>query len=183
MKFIPEDIQLLIVGSFPIGKFTNPKRKSEILPNEIDFFYGGEKNRLWRLIGDCYSLNLNSKEKIQTLLETKKIGVADVIYSCVRVENRADDKALTEIEFNPEIQEIIKIKSLKKILFTSKQVCIWFHQNWKTPENIEEVILPSPSGQGPRGIGKTEKYKEWKKQNPSLKVYEYCLEEYKKVFV
>jgi len=182
LKFIPDNVQILVVGSFPIGKFTHPQRRSEITVNEIDFFYGGSRNNFWSLVGDCYSVQLNSQEKIKSLLNMKKIGIIDVIYSCIRIEGRADDKSLTSIEFNPEIESVIQAESLEKILFTSQQARLWFHQNWHKPEDLTEVVLPSPSGQATRGIGKTQKYKDWKIKNPTLKVYDFCLTEYKKVF-
>ncbi len=66
--YIPKACRYLLIGSFPIGKFSDPSRKHEIKENEIEFFFGGEKNLLWRLIGDTFGVKLKSKKDIVKLL-------------------------------------------------------------------------------------------------------------------
>jgi hypothetical protein len=53
-----------IIGSFPIEKFTRLDMNKEIKPNEINFFYGGEKNRLWKILSQVFKTTLSSKDLI-----------------------------------------------------------------------------------------------------------------------
>lgn len=182
-EFISSQIDSLIVGSFPIAKFTNPKRKKEIKPHEIDFFFGGETNRLWVLLGKCFHLELDSKEKIINFLETHKISIADVISSCVRKNGRSNDSDLRDIEWNKKLHSMIKRYRFKKIYFTSKKVYQWYCSHIGRVEGPKEIILLSPSANGVRSLPRLKEFKEWEKTvNIEKKTSVFRELFYKKVF-
>lgn len=155
--------RLLILGSFPIGKFTNPKRKKEIKPHELDFYYGGEGNHLWSLLSLSYHRTLDSKEKIIELLEEKNISLADVIQSCRRKKGSANDSDLYDIQWNVDLHQFIKENHFEKIYFTSARVYRWFIKKIGRVDGIEEIILLSPSANGVRSFPRLLEYQEWEK--------------------
>ncbi len=181
--FIPKDCRYLLIGSFPIGKFSDPSRKNEIKENEIDFFFGGEKNLLWRLIGDTFGVKLKSKKDIVKLLTEKRIGVGDVISSCVRHEGRASDKDLLEIEWNTDLLKLIRKNKIQRLYFTSTGVEKWFYRLFPDARDIESFTLISPSAQSARALGGSEIFKEWRKKNPLTPTYQYILKTYQKAFL
>lgn len=182
-EYIAKNSKIMIVGSFPIGKFTNPERKNEIDEDkEINFFYGGAKNKLWNLIGECFDEKLNSVSSIQKVLEDKGISVGDVVKSCRRINGSALDKDLKEIEWNKDLIQKIKDNGIKKILFTSKIVKTWFEENIAELNDLEYEVLISPSGAAMIWLSSTEDCKEWLRDNPGKKPKDYRLFRYKKIF-
>lgn len=173
----------MIVGSFPIGKFSDPSRRHEILPHEILFFFGGERNLLWRLLGDTFGVELKTKSQIQKLLREKRIGIGDVIRSCVRREGRASDKDLLEIEWNTDLLGDIKRHKIRKLYFTSVGVERWFHQIFPEAKGLETVTLISPSAQSARALGARADFKAWRRKNPERPAYDFILKSYRKVFL
>lgn len=118
----------MIIGSFPIGKFTYPDRRHEIKAHEMDFFFGGERNLLWKLLGRCFGARLKTREEVKKLLEREGIAVGDLILSCRRKSGRASDSQLYDIELNLELLEVIKKHNIRRVYFTSRQVQKWFHR-------------------------------------------------------
>ncbi len=171
----------MIIGSFPIGKFSHPDRSHEIKDHEIRFFFGGEKNLLWKLIGDTFGRKLSSKKDIVELLTEKNIGIGDVIKSCVRQNGGGSDKDLLEIEWNKELLSVIKKHKIERVFFTGKGVEKWFLKLF--PEaHLEMITLVSPSAQSARALGKRPDFRAWRKKNPHTPVYEFILISYKKAF-
>lgn len=181
--FIPKGCRYLLIGSFPIGKFSNPARKNEIKKNEIEFFFGGEKNLLWRLIGDTFGVQLKTKKDIVKLLTEKHIGVGDVIHSCVRNNGRASDKDLLDIEWNTELLEVIRKNKIQKLYFTSRAVEKWFYRLFPDARDIPAVTLISPSAQSARGLGGSEGFQLWRKEYPMSPTYEFILKSYQRAFL
>lgn len=180
--FIPKRANCMIVGSFPIAKFSDPKRRHEIKAHEFDFFFGGEKNLLWKLLGDCYGQRPKTREEVIHLLEKHKIAIGDVIASCKRKEGKASDSALYDIQWNDQLLSVIKRAKIKKLFFTSKQVHRWFKRLFPEAIDLEEIILPSPSAQSARSIARLPEYVAWKKTRPDQKTYDFILEHYKRYF-
>ena len=179
--FIPKGCRAMIIGSFPIGKFSHPGRKNEIKPHEIDFFFGGEKNLLWRLMGDTFEKKLKTKDAIVELLREKKLGIGDVIRSCKRHNGGGSDKDLLEIEWNTDLLSEIHKHKIKRVYFTGKGVEKWFRKLF--PESaLEMVNLISPSAQSARALGRNPDFIAWRRKNPTLPVYDFVLISYKKVF-
>ncbi len=179
--FIPKGCHSMIIGSFPIGKFTHPGRRDEIKEHEINFFFGGEKNLLWRLIGDTFGRKLRSKKDIVDLLTEQHIGIGDVIKSCVRNNGGGSDKDLLEIEWNTELLSVIEKHKIKRVFFTGTGVEKWFRKLY--PEaGLEMITLVSPSAQSARALGRRPEFRAWRKKNPALPVYEFILISYKNAF-
>lgn len=181
-EFIPPHCESLIIGSFPIGKFSDPKRRGEIKETEIDFFFGGERNLLWRILGEVFKRELTTKEKIIRFLSEERIGVGDVIKSCVRKGGRASDSDLLEIEWNRELLKLIRTHRIQKIFFTSRQVERWFRNLYRQEIWPDSVTLPSPSGQAIRGLWRSPEYQNWKKLNPEKPTFAYLVHRYKELF-
>jgi G:T/U-mismatch repair DNA glycosylase len=180
--YFPVNVRRMILGSFPSGKFTNPDRREEIKPEEIDFYFGSGQNSLWNLIGDCYGEELSSKSAIKKLLRKEKIGLANIIYSCKRDEGRAADRDLGDIEFNLDLESEFLKRKVEVIYFTSVQVMTWYRSKIKIKGGIKEVLLFSPSSQGARAIGRLEEFKKWRKKTPKADAYKYRLKQYRKHF-
>lgn len=180
-EFIPKNARMMIVGSFPIGKFSDPERRHEIKPHEFDFYFGGERNLLWKLIGDVYGEKFLSKDELINFLNRKGIAIGDVIKSCVRKEGRASDSDLLDIEWNIGLSKNLHFHNIHFVLFTSKQVMKWFNKLFPR-HDFKEFLLLSPSAQSARSIVRMDEYKLWKKKNPKCKTYEFLLNKYKGTF-
>ncbi len=181
--YIPAGVEQLIVGTFPIPKFTDPSRRHEFDPEKEKWFpYGGGANNLWRLLGDCYGIKLNTVADITDFLDRERIGVIDVISSCVRHEGAATDSNLRDIRFNERMQGVLKISTLRRLLFTSRSAYNWFRRKWRVREGVDEIVLPSPSANVYRSLGRLPEFRKWKRENPSKPAYAFLLEKYKEAF-
>lgn len=180
--FIPPQAQKMIIGNFPIGKFSNPERFHEVKDGDIPFYYGGSTNRLWSLIGLCFDLKLDNKKKIQDFLSEHKIGVADILLSCRRVNGSALDSALYDKTYNKGLAGLIEKKGIVELIFTSKHV----HQEFKKhigkfPE-LTHTVLVSPSPNAVRGLVKNKEYLALKKKHSELSVVDFRIRKYREVF-
>lgn len=183
--YIPAGVEQLIIGTFPISKFTDPSRRHAFNPEkDVWFPYGGSSNNLWRLIGDCFGTKLETVADITALLARERIGVIDVISSCVRQESSASDSNLGDIQFNERMGSVLQIPTLRRLLFTSRGAHAWFHRQpkWKVRAGIEEIILPSPSANSYRSLGRLPEFREWRRAHPSKPAYEFLLGKYRDVF-
>jgi G:T/U-mismatch repair DNA glycosylase len=176
-EFMPKLPRSMIIGSFPIGKFTNPLRRQEIKPHELDFFFGGEKNLLWRLLGDCFKTSLKNKSQIIELLEREGIALGDVISACRRRQGRASDADLYDIHWNQDLLARINQHGIKKVYFTSRQVEKWFIKLFPQHE-LQCQLLLSPSAQSARSIGGMPDYKSWRLSHPQQPLYAFILQQY-----
>lgn len=176
--FIPPQATSLIVGSFPIGKFTNPLRKHEIKDHELDFFFGGETNLLWRLLGDVFQRPLTNTKGVKKFLREFHIGIGDVIQSCERKDGSASDSALQNIMWNEDLLSHIQKYPVTTLYFTSKKVESWFLKLFPL-HGYKTVVLISPSAQSFRSLPHHPLYASWKKRHPKASAYEFILNDYK----
>lgn len=172
----------MIIGSFPIGKFTNPDRKNEIKEHEYDFFFGGEKNLLWKILAEVFGVTFSKKEDIKKFLTTQKIAVGDVVKSCVRKRGRGSDSDLVEIEWNEKLLEVLQKHNIKKVYFTSKKVEVWFNRLFPDSGSVEKITLISPSAQSLRSLSRMPGFKEWVKRYPDEKKIRFIVDDYLKKF-
>lgn len=179
--YFPKGVRSLIIGSFPIGKFSDVRRRSEIKPHELDFYFGGEKNLLWKLIGASYGVELRTQADVEALLKKKKIGIGDVIKSCRRKAGGASDSDLYDIVWNLNLIDEMRAHKIQRIYFTSKQVQKWFHKLFGKDE-FEEILLISPSAQSARSVVRLPEYQKWKLMNPEKKTFDFILDSYRKIF-
>lgn len=182
-EYIPAHPRLMLIGSFPIAKFTDPKRKHEIKKHEFDFFFGGEKNLLWKLLGEVFNRPVKTLNQVIRLLETEGIAIGDVIKSCRRREGGSSDSALYDIEWNVKLLTIIRLNNINKLYFTSKKVESWFNKLFPETADLRKETLISPSGQSVRSLSRLDDYLKWKKSNKREKSFKYILTIYKQKFV
>jgi hypoxanthine-DNA glycosylase len=181
-EFIPNKPRAMIIGSFPIGKFTNPDRRSEIKSHEHDFFFGGEKNLLWKLLGEVFGMKVNTRENIVKLLSKYHLAIGDVIISCRRKNHGASDSDLYDIEWNHNLLEVLNKNQIAKVYFTSKKVETWFHRLFPEADHLETITLISPSAQSVRSLTKRVDFKSWLMRNPTAPKFDFILMDYKKKF-
>lgn len=181
-EFIPKKARAMIVGSFPIGKFTDPSRRHEIKPHEHDFFFGGEKNLLWKLLGDVFNWPVRSKKEIQQMLEAHGLAVGDVIQSCCRRGGGASDSDLFDIKWNENLLKVLSLNKISKVYFTSRKVAVWFNKLFPESDHLEKVTLISPSGQSVRSLGKRADFKLWEKSHFGERKFNFILWDYQMKF-
>lgn len=181
-EFIPKKANAMIIGSFPIAKFSNPKRRHEIKNHELDFFFGGEKNLLWKLLGEVFNVQLKTRDDVVKLLIRKKIAIGDVIVSCQRKNGGGSDSDLYDIEWNQDLLKMIDSHKIRKVFFTSKKVANWFNKLFPHSSHLEKIILVSPSGQSVRSVHRHPEYNGWLQQNPQASKYEFILSYYRSKF-
>lgn len=181
-EFIPKKPRAMIVGSFPIGKFSNPKRRHEIKDHEFDFFFGGEKNLLWKLLGEVFKRKITSKEDIVSMLTDHGLAVGDVICSCKRKAGGGSDSDLYDIEWNKDLLHIIQKHGIKTVYFTSKKVEIWFKKLFPHSLDIQMITLISPSGQSIRSLYHRPDYQVWNKTHPKAPKMDFILKKYREDF-
>lgn len=171
----------MIIGSFPIGKFSNPKRRHEIKEGELEFYFGGKKNLLWRLLGDTFHLELTTKNAIVKFLKSQKLGIGDVISSCVRKDGKGSDKDLLEIEWNTNLIKDIERHRIKRLYFTSRGVEKWFFRLFPDAK-VEAITLISPSAQSARSLWSNPLFQIWRKKYPHAPTYQFILKSYQRAF-
>lgn len=168
-EFVPKNARAMIIGSFPIGKFSNPKRHKEIKPHEIEFFFGGEKNLLWKILGTVFDMPVATKDDVVKMLTKKKLAVGDVIKSCERKNGGASDTDLLKIEWNTNLLSVIKKNKIQTVYFTSKKVQAWFEKLYPAAQTLRKISLISPSGQSLRSLHLHPDYQEWQAHNSGQK--------------
>lgn len=137
-SFIPNDCEILILGSFPERESTQTKR-------ENDWFYGASKNQFWKILALVYNKVFTDINEKQDLLIKAKIGITDILTECERSENNNSDSNLTNKQYKLAIPNILSKYPINKILFTSKKVYDEFLCIFGLPSGIEMIVLPSPS--------------------------------------
>lgn len=177
--FIPKNATAMMIGSFPIGKFTDPKRRIEIKPHEFDFYFGGDKNLLWKLLGQVFDLPVATRDKIRRLVVKNKLAVGDLIISCCRKNGGASDVDLYDIHWNAELLKVIRKNKIKKVYFTSKKLKKWFTKLFPESEGMTKITLISPSAQSVRSLVKRSDFRTWFKANPKVSKFEFILLDYK----
>ena len=129
--FIPENAQVLVLGSMP-----------SVASLQAGFYYMHKQNRFFKILGLYLNSNLDTIEKRKQALITMKIALYDVISSCVRegsLDSKIHDIETADIKSvlkkHPGIKRIITNGSLSKQLFLKHFSLL----------NIEVVHLPSTS--------------------------------------
>lgn len=181
-EFIPKNADSMLIGSFPIGKFSDPKRRHEIKEHELDFFFGGEKNLLWKLLGNVFAMPVKTPEQVRKLLRAHKLGIGDVIRSCKRKKGGGSDTDLYDIEWNEKLIEVIRKNKIRTLYFTSKKVESWFNKLFKDTDDLNKISLISPSGQSVRSLSRREDFKQWKIKNPEASSLEFIQHDYRLKF-
>lgn len=131
VNFFPNDINILILGSFPIPLYTQEDKffLQTFKEQENSWYYGSKRNEFWKIMADVYDIKgfhrnefLKSKRLKMDLFEHNSIGIADVFFECKRKNKESSkDTNLIIVNYNEKIIDVItKSKSLKYVLFTSR---------------------------------------------------------------
>lgn len=119
--FLPQDMQLLILGSFP-----PPQNKWK-----MNFYYPNYQNDMWRIMGALffndkeYFLDIDQKQfkldKIQAFLCKMKIGIYDTAYQIKRLKGNASDQFLEIITPSPIDNLLQKFPTCTTLLTTGEK--------------------------------------------------------------
>ncbi len=115
---ISPDTEILIVGTF------NP----ETPDNDADFFYGRDRNFLWRLLPTAFQyddLKRAVRKYKQDFIAAKKVDFVDLIKAVEVDEGKEAEYAdayidKSVLEWTDIIAKIEKLKRLKKVVVTRK---------------------------------------------------------------
>ncbi|WP_242134637.1 uracil-DNA glycosylase family protein [Aestuariivivens marinum] len=146
--FIQYDTQKLIVGTLPPPRFST----GELLEKDVNFCYGSYYNSLWLYIDAIYRLKLhydNSQEAIdqrKQFLVDHKIGVCDIVESCVREKMDASDLGMQQVKLRNLLAYLKQYPSIHTILFTggnSKNGPEYFFRKHIKEHNIKLKLVSS----------------------------------------
>lgn len=177
-----EKSRFLILGSFPIAKFTCDEKRNKIKTNEINFYYGGMGNCFWPLLSKIFQRNLSSLKEISSFLDDEGFAIADIVKSCCRKNGGSSDSDLKSIVWNELLLTKIQSQKIEIIFFTSKWVETNFKRHIHPGYTGKCVTLLSPSKSFFRSIGRDQNFKNWKINNPTLGAKEYREKCYQEVF-
>ena len=153
--FIPSNIKVLILGSFP------GKEQTRNAISQTDWYYGAKRNQFWSIIEMAFAVNLPDRISKEALFASYRIGVADIIKQCVRKNNGNLDSNLVDVVYNTDLlKEILETKSLEKIYCTSKNVEKIFKKLFPYFTRVESLPSPSPRYAKMSKYEKAAKYKE-----------------------
>jgi hypoxanthine-DNA glycosylase len=137
--FVPENTRILLLGSFP-------GRRPVQNPHPEDWSYGSERNQFWPLMRRLYGRELNTLAEKKQLFAELGIAVTDIILSCERSRNLNSDQNLINKVYNTDaIHALLSRRPVESIFFTGKGVRDEFEKNFRCPESVSLVVLPSPS--------------------------------------
>lgn len=125
--YIPEDAKKLIVGTIPPARFCTQGKK-ELYADDVDFYYGSRDNCFWNLMAEITQKEVqreNTKEAIEerkALLDSLKIGITDIIESCIHKEGKSDDKSLEIITRKPLNALLLQYPEIDTLIYTSRFV-------------------------------------------------------------
>ncbi|WP_103867396.1 MULTISPECIES: uracil-DNA glycosylase family protein [Aquimarina] len=207
--FFPKGATKLIVGTLPPPRFTT----GELKTGDVDFCYGSISGLLWPVLDKIFELNLKfettqeARDQRKTFLNSRGIGVCDIVHSCIREKIDASDLGMQQIQLRNLIGYLKQYPKIDTLLFTggnSKNGPEYFfrrhlkeykmkleiisdevpriHQFRVGERVIKTVSLIAPSGAANRSIGSLQKYKDLKKENPKFNTIDFRVMQYKHHF-
>lgn len=181
--YIPADSEKLIIGTIPPPRFC--KEPYQLYENDVNFYYGSRDNYFWGILEEVFERKLeysNTEQAVQQrkdLLKKLKIGITDIVDSCIHSGDSAADSDLKDIE-QKDIKSLLqKYPVIDSLIYTSEFVKKLVNEHFKTYHSIDPInrkkqsvkidgklyqvkILYSPSPSALRNLGKggAEKRKE-----------------------
>lgn len=119
--FYNENTKALIIGTTPPMRFT---QGLELMPDDVDFYYGSRDNYFWDLMGDVFNRHfkrVNSEEAIvqrKCFLEDQHVGLVDIVLEFTRKEHNASDNNLDVIRYQNIFEILMNNPSIERIFFT-----------------------------------------------------------------
>ncbi len=139
--YIPTQTKYLILGSFP--------SKAQSKDNEVNWFYSSGKSQFWPILRQVYKLPLATINQKMGFLSELEMGIADIIFQCERRDSNSLDMNLTNIIYNPRLENLLHTSQIETIFFTSRFVEKQYRKSFKhliiDLPNIKLLTLPSPS--------------------------------------
>ncbi|MBK9413055.1 MAG: hypothetical protein IPN61_06440 [Bacteroidetes bacterium] len=144
----------LLLGSYPIYCISHSvpieqtgvmKRQNWNLDALRQWFYGSRANKTENLIQSIFPEGQGS---LETILTQNNFLVSDVVNSCQRLNYSALDKDLIKIELNLGVLDLLQLKNMKHIYFTSLKGGLPFSlfQKILSEEYTESVITYTAIG-------------------------------------
>lgn len=115
-SFVPLNAKYLIIGTFPTHR-NNFRFK---------FFYSGKDNSFWNIIENVFEHSFihNQGDKAvderRRFLESKAIGITDMLEKCYRKNNYSTDENLFPIVLKDIFSILDKCPSIKRVILTSR---------------------------------------------------------------
>lgn len=209
--FIPENATKLIVGTLPPPRFTS----GDLKEGDVHFCYGSRDGQLWPILDRIFNLNLKfetTAEAIRqrkTFLESRGIGICDIVASAKRDKIDASDLGMQDIELRDVIAVLQKYPKVDTLLFTGGNSKngpeYFFRRHLKTysvslkvvnnsvprvhsfilPDSfrkIKTVSLTAPSGAANRAVGSLPAYREMKAAFPEKTTIDFRMAQYHPFF-
>ena len=181
--YIPKNATKLIVGTIPPYRFCH---NGQLLKkNDVRFYYGANKNHFWKLIEEIshkkftFENTESAIEERKYFLKERRIGITDIVQSCIHKDKKSDDRSLKKIQpkkLDKLLQEYPNIDTLICTSTYVKQLLNTFFANRKylaeqadprtgtmviNDKEYNVIILysPSPYALVGMGIGGKEKRK------------------------
>lgn len=138
---IPEGTRLLIIGTAPPPRFSNPNLGG-MRGADFNFFYGSEDNYMWQFL-DEIAERLDGRNLFEAsfsperccevapeFLKRHGIWMHDVLQTYQRKKGREDKAGDDDIEPPPaakftSFRKALSMKSISKLVFTSERAAEW----------------------------------------------------------
>lgn len=199
----------MIIGTLPPPRFST----GELRERDVDFCYGSCDGTLWKALDAIFNLSLRYDNSLEAVRQRKdflvreRLGICDIVASCLRVKVDSSDLGMQEIKLRDIIGQIRQHPTITTLLFAGgnskngpeylfrRQLkkyglsleCVInevprVHQFLLGNRSITTVSLTSPSNAANRSIGASPLYKKNKKDNPAYTTFDFRVEQYKSYF-
>ncbi|MDE6945841.1 MAG: hypothetical protein K2P14_01520 [Anaeroplasmataceae bacterium] len=186
---ICQEATKLIIGTIPPYRFCT-NGMEELYKEDVDFYYGSRDNYFWDLMSEITNQELqreNSKEEIEkrkALLDSLKVGIMDVVKTCIHKNKHSSDKSLNILELNSELikEKLLEFPSINTLIYTSRFVISQMinksisdkgYHNWISKDKMDGIIdingkkyqvriLYSPSPSASRRVSKQKRLERYK---------------------
>lgn len=140
--YIPADSEKLIIGTIPPPRFC--KEPYQLYEDDVNFYYGSRDNYFWCIFEEVFATKLefgNSEQAVQQrkdLLKKLKIGITDIVDSCIHVGDSAADSVLKEIKHRDIKLLLQEHPSINTLIYTSEFVKKLMNEHLKTYHLIDQ---------------------------------------------
>lgn len=125
--FVPFNAVRLVVGTIPPHRFCltfNPHPPS-LKKGDVLFYYGSKDNHFWPLIENTCHVRFsyidtnNAIEERKMFLQSRQLGITDMVERCNRNGNSSLDCELRNIEYRKLDELLTKHPSINELIYTS----------------------------------------------------------------
>lgn len=138
--YIPADSEKLIIGTIPPPRFC--KEPYQLYENDVNFYYGSRDNYFWGILEEVFERKLdysNTEQAVQQrkdLLKELKIGITDIVDSCLHNGGSAKDSDLKDIEYKDIKSLLQKYPAIDTLIYTSEFVKKLMNKHFGTSHSI-----------------------------------------------